>query len=174
MDHEFVPNKLVLLEVANAFLYGELRDQLVDMDWFFLSDAVGAVHGLYVVLRIPVDIVNDDSVCSCQVDAESPGACREQEYLVFVGGVELVSEFFPLVDVSASIEAAVTESSEGTVLLENIEHYSKLREDQDFVILFKQLFQKLIHHFQLPAVLECVFSELHLLLRPHPFKQVRM
>ena len=43
----------------------------VDVDGLGLADAVGARHGLQVVLGVPVGVEDDDSVSRGQVDAQA-------------------------------------------------------------------------------------------------------
>jgi len=44
-----------------------------------LSNAMASVFGLFVVVRVEVDVVQNDDVCSTQVDAKTTGLCRQQE-----------------------------------------------------------------------------------------------
>ena len=54
----------------------------------FLSDAMSSVLCLEVCLGVPVAIVEDNRVCGLEVDAQPPGAGREEEDEL--GGVGLV------------------------------------------------------------------------------------
>lgn len=51
----------------------------VDVDSLGLADAVGARHGLQVVLGVPVRVEDDDGVRRGQVDAQAARPRRQQE-----------------------------------------------------------------------------------------------
>lgn len=69
LDHQLVPYQLVLLELQHPLLNGLLSHQSIHCDWTCLPDAVGAVHGLQVVLRVPVDVIQDHPICCNQIQA---------------------------------------------------------------------------------------------------------
>lgn len=54
-----------------------LSDEFVDMDSLSLANAIGAVHGLEVVLWVPVDVIDDDAICGNKVDAQPSCPCGE-------------------------------------------------------------------------------------------------
>lgn len=103
------------------------------MDGPGLPDAVGPVHRLDVVLRVPVDVVDDHSVCPSEVDAQPPGPGGEEEQLVLGRVVEVVSELIPLGERSASVQPAVPDSSVQAKFLHEIQEDGELGEEQDLV-----------------------------------------
>jgi len=44
-----------------------------------LSNAVASIFSLLIIVRVEVDIVQNNDVSSTQVDAETTGLCRQQE-----------------------------------------------------------------------------------------------
>ncbi len=58
--------------------------------WPCLSDPVAAVLGLLVVVRVEVDVMQDDDVGGGEVDAQPPGPGGQQEHVDLFVIVELV------------------------------------------------------------------------------------
>ena len=44
-----------------------------------LSDSVTSIFGLFVVVRVEVDIMENDNIGSCEVDTETSSSRREEE-----------------------------------------------------------------------------------------------
>ena len=55
--------------LENLLLEGAARDDAVHVYDLLLADAMGAVHGLDVLLRVPVVLDEDDGVGARQVEA---------------------------------------------------------------------------------------------------------
>ena len=49
------------------------------MHWLSLAKPMAAVFSLAVYLRVEVHIVQDDGICSCQVEPLAPCPCGQQE-----------------------------------------------------------------------------------------------
>lgn len=80
-------------------------------DLFGLADAMGAVHGLQVHLRVPVRVEEDDDVGRGQVDAEAAGARRQHEdELGAALGVELGNLPVAVLVRRRSVQPAVLQS----------------------------------------------------------------
>ena len=67
-------------KLNDTLIDGTLRNQPIYGDLAGLAKTVGTVHGLRIIGRIPVMIIEDDSVSSCQIDSQTAGSCTEQEY----------------------------------------------------------------------------------------------
>ena len=65
--------------LCNSLLDRVPRDKSVDHDFVGLPDPVGAGEGLDVVVRIPVGIIDDDSIRCGQIDAQTSGSGGQQE-----------------------------------------------------------------------------------------------
>lgn len=109
LNHQLVPNQLVFLQVADPFFNSKLSDQLENMNRFLLTDSVGSVHSLDVILGIPVDVIDDDPVRSDQVDTQSSGFRGQHEQLIFVSIVKVIHELLPFLEFSAAIKSAVSD-----------------------------------------------------------------
>ena len=51
----------------------------VDNDLFLLTDSMGAIHGLEIVLRIPIRIIDNYNIGRHQVDAQTASFSRQHE-----------------------------------------------------------------------------------------------
>ena len=65
----------------DLLLDGVLGDEAVDVDDARLTDAVRSVHGLQVLLRIPVVLDKYDRVGAGQVETEAAHLGREQQHV---------------------------------------------------------------------------------------------
>jgi hypothetical protein len=126
LDHQLVPDQLVFLEVQHALLDRVLSDQSIDQHWPSLPDAVGSVCCLQVVLRVPVDVVDDDPVCRHQVEAQSSCSGGEEEDGVFWVVVEPLHVGIPLLKTVTAVDSAVLILFGAAVFGEDIEHDDEL------------------------------------------------
>ena len=69
-----------------------------------LADTMTAVLALLVHCRVPVEVVEDDSVGTCEVDSEAARARGEDEAEDTVIGVEAVGEDLSLLDFGSAVK----------------------------------------------------------------------
>lgn len=62
-----------------------------------LAHTVASIFGLFVIVWVEVNIMQDDCVGSSQIDAESSCLCREQEHKDFMVLVKTVNQLLPAV-----------------------------------------------------------------------------
>mmetsp|Transcript_14388 Transcript_14388/g.42483 ORF Transcript_14388/g.42483 Transcript_14388/m.42483 type:complete len:268 (-) Transcript_14388:898-1701(-) len=130
-----------------------LRDQAVDVNWFLLPNAVGSILGLEVGLRVPVAVVQDHSVCGLQIDSKPTSARRQEEHeLLRAWAVERVNEILSLFICGLAIDAAVWVPSRHKKVVENVEHPSHLREDENTVALGAELHQEPVQQDEFATV----------------------
>lgn len=80
-------------------------DHSKDRDRAFLADSMSTVHGLQVLLRVKVRIVDDDSVSPDEIHTESTGTSREKEdETVAVLSVELIHLGLPFTPMRHAID----------------------------------------------------------------------
>ena len=53
---------------GNSFFDRVLGDESIDHDFVLLSDSVRTTERLNIIMWIPVTVINDNSICSGQVD----------------------------------------------------------------------------------------------------------
>lgn len=70
---------LFLGSLEDALFDGALRHQAVYRDVLCLADPVASIHGLGVVGRVPIAVVEDDGVGRGQIDAQASRLRGEQE-----------------------------------------------------------------------------------------------
>ena len=90
--------------LENLLLQGTARDDSVDIHHLLLTDSVGSICALFVHGWVPVEVVEDDSVGTCEVDSEAARARGEDEAEDTVIVVEAVSEDLSLLDFGSAVE----------------------------------------------------------------------
>ena len=61
---------------------------------------------LYIIVRVPVRVIDDDGICRSQVNSQTPSPGREQEYKLFRGGgVEAIDTTLSLGSSNVSINS---------------------------------------------------------------------
>ena len=66
-------------KLHDALVDRALRNEAINSDLTGLTQTMGTIHGLCVVRRIPVMIVEDDGVGSSQIDTKAASACTQKE-----------------------------------------------------------------------------------------------
>lgn len=66
-------------KLHNTFVNRTLRDKSVYGDLAGLAQTVSTVHGLSVIRRIPIVVIEDHGICSSKIDTETAGTGTEQE-----------------------------------------------------------------------------------------------
>ena len=100
---------------------------------------MGPVLGLEILLRVPVAIEQDDSVCCCEINAEAAGPGTKEEDLVIFVRIEGFDGFLSFVRGNTAVDAADGPAAEGRCpFFEDVELFGKLREDYDLVVGFLQ------------------------------------
>jgi len=115
---------------VNLFLDSAASDQTDDLNIAGLTDTMGAVLSLDVILGIKTRVKDDDFVGTCQIDTSTAGFCTEHEYRD--GGVigELIDDVLTGCHGSTSVE---THEFDGQCLkdcFQDVHHCRKLREDE--------------------------------------------
>ncbi len=144
--HDPVRHSLLAhLPVVDLLLHGVIGDEPVDVAGLLLSIAVHAAHSLGVVARIPRRVQDNHSVGADQVDAQTPGPCRQQEQPgLVVWLVEGVDEPLALDATRAAVKAVIVlvlgpfficvwHARLLKVLLDEIEGEKGLAEEEDLV-----------------------------------------
>src|ERR1700712_4387241 len=72
------------------------RDQAVDVNDLLLADTMGTVHGLNILLRIPVMFHEDDSVSSRKVETQSTDTGGQEQDVVTGISIEAVDDVLAL------------------------------------------------------------------------------
>ena len=66
-------------KLDNPLIDGTLRDEPVDGDLASLTKTMSTIHGLSVVRRVPVMVVEDNGVRGSQVDTQTTRSSTEDE-----------------------------------------------------------------------------------------------
>ena len=123
------------LEGLDALLDGAGTDEFVDEDRVFLADAVGAVGGLCFGGGVPPRVVVDDGVCRSEVESGAAGFEGNEEEGDF-SRLEFIDE-------GTAVFGAAGENEVGDLplvqlLLDQGEHGSELRKDEDATAFFEE------------------------------------
>ena len=91
-----------------------------------LTQPVSPVHGLLVHCRVPVTVVENDSVGRCQIDAETscPGAEKKDKNVLPL--LEVSHHVSPLVYLAAAVQPDVAVLAVGHVLVQQVDHSGHL------------------------------------------------
>lgn len=102
------------------------------------------VLGLFVIVGVEVDVVDNDSVGRRQVDAESSGSGRQQknEYAAVLH--VLVDEFLALAHGSAAVHPQVFVLADLQVVFHHVQHDHVLAEHEDSVSGLLQFGEKFV------------------------------
>jgi len=113
---------------------------------------VRAVHGLQVLVRVPVRVEYDDRVGLLQVQAQAarPRAQQEAED-VASGAVEALEHLAALVGLGASVQAQVLDVLQVEVVLHDGHETCHLAEHEDSVAGLLQLGQDAVEELELAA-----------------------
>lgn len=135
-DDQGVEPQLLLRDLEHLLLDRVLRTQTIHVHLVLLTDAVCAVHGLQVHLRVPVGVEQDHGVGSGQVDAEPARTRGQQEEEHAVGPIlrallELLHDLPALGAVGVAVNAPVRVLAHEAIVLQDVEQRRHLREDQD-------------------------------------------
>ena len=74
LDHDAVQTQFYPLSFHYFLLNSMLSDESVDVDLVFLANSMGSVHSLQIHLRIEIAIIDNNSISSRQIDAQSSGS----------------------------------------------------------------------------------------------------
>ena len=158
---------------ALEFLLGDLLLHHLDIDRVdgqktvnrnrtVLTDAMATVHGLRILVRVPIGVENDARVGRGEVDAQTTSTGTQQEDEVSVVGivsrpslsgrllgVEDVHLPLAIIDLGTTVNTAVLPLAEEKVILNNIQEGRHLTEDEDLVLVMEQTLQHSIEEGKL-------------------------
>jgi hypothetical protein len=78
------------------------------MHRFGLADAMAAVLGLLVHCGVPIRVVEDHTVCTCEVYTNATATCRGDETKDLLVEVELIHEPLSHLGLYAAIQAYIS------------------------------------------------------------------
>ena len=153
LDDQLIETQLLRRPLQHLLLDGVLGDQAKDDHLLGLTDAMCAIHRLQISLWIPVAVIQHHDVRAGQVDPETAGTRRQEEdKLLGVRRVVVVDGRDPILVRGRAIDTAVLEVAEDAVVLENVQHATHLREDQDPASLLLHAHEELVQHDHLARV----------------------
>lgn len=94
---------------------------------------MASIFGLAIIVRIKVNVVNDDDIGARQVDAKAAGARREQEGADGRRAIELVDDGEAFLDRRLAVDSAALDTGNPKGALDDIEHHCELGKDKDAV-----------------------------------------
>lgn len=106
--------------------------------------------GLDIVLRVPIWIVNNNNIGTCQIDTHASGLCgKQKDVSFFVRIVVTINGSLSLFGFDLSIDSLVLVVFELQKFLNKLKHMCELREDKNLFALFFAFFEQLLNknHF---------------------------
>uniref|UniRef100_A0A2M4D870 Putative secreted protein n=1 Tax=Anopheles darlingi TaxID=43151 RepID=A0A2M4D870_ANODA len=145
---------LTLGHLRDSLLNRITRHEPIDHHLVRLSNTMGTRERLYVVVRIPIGIVNDDRVSRGQINTETTGASRKEEAkLRCPRCIETIDRLLTDTARDATVNALVLIPKPLEEILQDIQHLRHLREDQHSMTLRFQQLQHLLQQHQLAGSL---------------------
>jgi hypothetical protein len=90
------------------------------------------ILGLFVHGWVPVGVVEDDAVRPCQIDSNTSATCGGYEAEDTFIQVETVYQLLAVLSLDRSVKSNIDVAMEIQELLEDVEHFSHLSEDDTF------------------------------------------
>mmetsp|Transcript_9174 Transcript_9174/g.41610 ORF Transcript_9174/g.41610 Transcript_9174/m.41610 type:complete len:513 (+) Transcript_9174:2353-3891(+) len=148
-QHSLVQAVLLRGRLEERLLVRRLGDEAVHLDLLRLADAVTARHGLQVVLRVPIGVVDYGGVCGGERDTHATCSGRQEVHEALARGVESIDARLSISLRRAAVQTLVFVSHEVEVVAEDVEDDGELREDENLVPLSLELREELVqeHHF---------------------------
>lgn len=147
LDDDFLEAAFAVCFLEQGLLDRALGGETVDDDGAGLTDAVGAVLGLEILLRVPVAVEEDDGVGRGEVDAQPACPCAEEEKFVILAFVEGVDLLIAIFGFDAAVDAAdVPAAQRGGPFFEEIELPAELAEENYFVAFLEEVGDQSVEH----------------------------
>mmetsp|Transcript_15009 Transcript_15009/g.38568 ORF Transcript_15009/g.38568 Transcript_15009/m.38568 type:complete len:573 (+) Transcript_15009:2004-3722(+) len=175
-QHRLVKAVFLGRGLEDGLLVGVARDEAVNLDVAGLPDAVAPRHGLQVILRVPVRVVQDDHIGCGEGDALPASLCGQKEHKA-VGVIlgEAVDGGLPGSACRAAVDALHVVPSQGEVVLQHVEHDDELAEDEHLVALLEERCQQAVQQLELAALrLELLAGRVHQRVVPAAGDEVRV
>jgi hypothetical protein len=127
-------------------------DKPIDMHSPRLADSVASILGLLVHGRVPVGIVEDDAVSTCQVDANTAASGGRDEAKDLGVVVKPIDQLLPVLSFDGAIKSHVDVAVQVEELFENVEHLGHLSEYDNLRPLVVEILEELGHLLELATV----------------------
>lgn len=151
---------LVCCLLQNALLDFRCGNKSINADFMPLTDSVGTIFSLFVHLRVPIRVKDDDGVRNLEIQAETTSFSREDED--FLGGVLLRKPFEAcrsILVLCTAIENQVWDLPVNEIELHDVNELRELAEYQDLVTGLDHFRQHAIEELELARNIENVICE---------------
>ncbi|KAI6748785.1 hypothetical protein HG531_007732 [Fusarium graminearum] len=142
--------KLVLLlsgSFQNLFFDSIFRDKSIHNNLFGLADTMGSIHGLQIGLRVPITIIQNNDVGSCQVDAQTTSTCcKEKDELLRPRLIVLINSSDSVLVGGSTINSAVLVLSENAVIFKDVQQSTHLGEDENTAALLLESLKQFVEY----------------------------
>jgi len=169
VENFFRSNFLVVVIVAE---FASLHDKMVDFElpcssfdnFFFnwtlcyesinyhvslLSNSMSSINSLEIDLRIPIRIKDDYYVSLVEINTNtSSSGWQDKELFITIRVLEIIDSWITLGGWSLSIDTAVLVSSYPQKVIKDIQKSCHLTENEYLALLFKELRNQMIKHFE--------------------------
>mmetsp|Transcript_56749 Transcript_56749/g.159326 ORF Transcript_56749/g.159326 Transcript_56749/m.159326 type:complete len:352 (-) Transcript_56749:947-2002(-) len=141
--------QLLLAALLHVPLDRRIAEQPDDPHLVGLPDAVHAGDGLLVVLRVPVQVEEDDGVRGLQIQTKTSGSRGEEEDADLLSALERLEVLPPLLVRHLPVQAHVPDLAPLEEGLQDVQDAGELGEDQHLVLEPEQLAEYPVQRLEL-------------------------
>ncbi|KAH3688323.1 hypothetical protein WICPIJ_000688 [Wickerhamomyces pijperi] len=135
-------------------LNGELGDKSVDVDITCLPNTMTTILALLVHSRVPIRVVEDNSIGTGQIDTQTTGSGRQDKHLDLWIRVESFCEDLTIFDLRGPIQSHVSDPHDVQETFQDVQDFSHLGEDQSTMPVNLQVHEQFRQLLQLTRVVE--------------------
>lgn len=128
----------------------------------FLTYPVSSCLSLEIILRIPIWIKNDNSICSGKVYSKSSSSCGQQEAEIWwILCIEVIQRLLPQFTFDAAIQPLEGEMPHCQIFCYDVQHSHHLREYQNSMVRFSQANQQFVQQYELARAFYKLLKQQH-------------
>ena len=138
----FIKTQLLSCSFKHLCLVCVAGDQSVDLNLTFLTNSMSSSSCLNIILRIPIWVIDNDNVSTCQVNSNSSCLCWEKKNIsLLVWIVVPINRCLSFFSFNLTINPFISILLPFQKFFNKLKHVSKLRKYENFLPLIFTFFQ---------------------------------